>query len=121
AKEPIADRSNSRLLKASTKNNALSHHGFSDLPSLLKSGDLLIINETKVMPSRLYGRRLTGAFVEIFFLKQLRLGEWEALTKCTSRLKVGEQLFFNDTPIFEIIKINESGSRVLKWLLEVDP
>lgn len=121
AKEPSRDRSNSRLLCLDAKKDLFQHQTFSELPKLLKAGDLLILNETKVMPSRLYGKRLTGAFVEIFFLKQLDAGLWEALTKCTSRLKEGEQLFFNEKPIVEIVKINESGSRILKWLLDVEP
>lgn len=121
AKEPAKDRSNSRLLQFKMHETSVSHHSFSALPSLLQPGDLLILNETKVMPSRLYGKRLTGASVEIFFLKRLASNEWEALTKCASKLKEGEQLLYENIPLVEIVRINESGSRVLKWLLDIDP
>jgi S-adenosylmethionine:tRNA ribosyltransferase-isomerase len=93
AQTPLEQRDSSRLLVV----DAPTHHThciFRDLPKLLRTGDLLVLNNTRVLPARLYGRKSTGALVEVLLLEEREQHCWLALVKPGRRLKVGAKIFF---------------------------
>ncbi len=91
AQEPSPERDRARLLVARRQDGSLAHHIFRDLPDLLQPGDLLVLNDTKVLPARLVGHRSrTGGKWEALFLRQLPDGLWELLCQTRGRLMVGE-------------------------------
>lgn len=93
AQEPCAERDQARLLVLGRAGTTLAHHVFHELPELLTRGDLLILNDTKVVPARLVGRRTpTGGKWEGLFLRQLPDGLWEILCQTRGRLALGETL-----------------------------
>ncbi len=93
AQEPCAERDQSRLLTVRRGGSVLGHHHFRDLPSLLEPGDLLVLNDTRVMPARLVGRRArTEGKWEGLFLKATADGTWELMCQTRGRLIVGETL-----------------------------
>jgi S-adenosylmethionine:tRNA ribosyltransferase-isomerase len=93
AQTPLEQRDGSRLLVVDTPNHH-SHCIFRDLPNLLRPGDLLVLNNTRVLPARLYGRKSTGALVEILLLEEREQYCWLALVKPGRRLKVGTKIVF---------------------------
>ncbi len=97
AQTPVEPRDHSRLLVIDRQTKRLSHHHFYDLPALLSSGDVLVVNNTKVLPVRLFGTKDTGGKIEVLLTKQLSLESdhevWQALTK--PGLKVGQTVHFS--------------------------
>jgi S-adenosylmethionine:tRNA ribosyltransferase-isomerase len=92
AQEPLAERDQSRLLVVRRDGSPPAHHYFHDLPTLLKRGDLLVLNDTRVLPARLIGRRArSGGKWEGLFLGE-QSGAWELLTQTRGRLMVGETI-----------------------------
>src|SRR4051794_41368951 len=81
AQTPAADRHASRLLHYRRADRSVVHRTFSDLPSLLRPGDLLVLNDARVLPARFMLRKSTGGQVEGLFLEQLRPGDWRVLLK----------------------------------------
>lgn len=96
AQEPPAERGQSRLLRLDRATHAIAHHGFAELPSLLAPGDLLVVNDTKVFPARLTGRRLPGGgAAECFLVAPAgEPGAWIALVHPGQRLKPGSRMVF---------------------------
>jgi S-adenosylmethionine:tRNA ribosyltransferase-isomerase len=92
AQEPLLDRSGSRLMVLDRDTGAVSHRMFRDLPSLLEPGDLLVVNDSRVIPARLLGHRETGGRVEILILRPEGAGLWRALAKPVRRLSIGERI-----------------------------
>src|SRR5438046_5868630 len=91
AQEALAERDQARLLVVRRSNASLTHHVFLDLPELLNPGDLLILNDTKVLHARLLGRRVrTGGKWEGLFLRAYADGTWELLGQTRGRLSEGE-------------------------------
>jgi len=93
AQTPLSKRDSSRLLVVDSPTHH-THCVFSDLPQLLKPGDLVVLNNTRVIPARLYGRKLTGAPVEILLLEERQDHCWLALVKPGRRLKPGAKIIF---------------------------
>ena len=94
AKHPLRQRTKARLLKLDRKSGIFSHQIFSDLPALLKPGDLLVFNNTKVIPARLLGKRKTGGKVEVLLLEENQMGNWKALVKPGGKIKKGDKIHF---------------------------
>jgi S-adenosylmethionine:tRNA ribosyltransferase-isomerase len=92
AQEPLLDRAASRLLVLDRETGAVRHHAFRDLPGLLRQGDLLVVNDSRVIPARLLGHRETGGRVEILVLRPEGNGLWRALAKPARRLKIDERI-----------------------------
>lgn len=92
AQEPLEDRSGSRLLVLPRDCGPAEHHAFAELPDLLAPGDLLVVNDTRVNPARLIGKRETGAEVEVLLLRELDAGSWRALIRPWRRLHQGERV-----------------------------
>ncbi|MGA2774543.1 MAG: tRNA preQ1(34) S-adenosylmethionine ribosyltransferase-isomerase QueA [Candidatus Omnitrophota bacterium] len=107
AQHPLNERDSARLLVVERKSGNIKHCIFKDLTGFFKPNDLLVLNNTKVMPCRLKGKRRSGGKVEVFLLKQKEGKTFEALLKPT-RLKLGEKINFNASPVYaEILSRNE--------------
>ena len=91
AQAPAEPRDTSRLMVVDAKTGAIDHHVFRDLPGFLRPGDALVLNETKVLPARLFAKRPGGGEVELLFLRDLG-GPWEALARPSKRLRPGMRL-----------------------------
>lgn len=110
AQTPLAERTASRLLALNKKTGEIAHRTFTDLAEYLKEGDVLVLNNTRVIPARLTGVKPdTGGKIELLLLKQLEGDRWETLAKPAKRLKAGSELWFGD---------NGSGEPLLRALVE---
>ncbi len=110
AQTPIAQRDKSRLLVYDRKTNKVSHRIFTDIIEYLHKGDVLVINETKVIPARLYGvKKQTDRACEFLLLKRLSLTDWEVILKPGRKLKIGDEIFFSDELSAKILKKKEDG------------
>lgn len=116
AQYPLEDRSSSRLLHLNTKANTLEHKHFSDILDVLQPNDCLVVNDTRVIPARLYGQREdTGSPIEFVLLH--RTGEyWEVILKPGKRAKPGKRFVFGDGLLkAEIIDIVNDGNRLVRF------
>lgn len=94
AQRPLARRDESRLMVLDRRRGSVEHAVFKELPGLLRPGDLLVVNDTRVIPARFGLRRRTGGRIEGLFLRELSTGQWEVMLKGAGRCKVGEELAF---------------------------
>ncbi len=97
AQTPIKQRDASRLLVYGRQANQTAHKVFSDIVDYFNPNDVLVINETKVLPARLFGKKLTGRAVEFLLLRRLSLTDWEIIMKPGKKLRIGDEVVFNDT------------------------
>jgi S-adenosylmethionine:tRNA ribosyltransferase-isomerase len=95
AQDPVTPRDSSRLLVID-RDRHVTHHHFYDLPQFLQAGDLLVFNNTKVIPARMYGKKLSGVPVEILLMEPLGNNRWLALVKPGKRLPIGSTIVFAD-------------------------
>lgn len=113
---PLKKRDNSRLMVLNRKNNTIADRHFSDITDYLHPGDLLVMNNTKVLPGRLYGHREdTGGKVEILLLRHLSKTDWEIMVKPGKRARVGARIVFSPELKGEITGTTEGGLRVIKF------
>jgi len=117
AQEPVSRRDASRLMVLHLNGAPPEHRRFTDLVDYLRTGDTLVINDTKVMPARLYGKKdITGAKVEVLILKQLDKNRWEALVRPGKRLAAGTKIIFGDGLLEALIlEHTDFGGRVLEF------
>lgn len=120
AQDPLEDRSSSRLLKLDKKTGEIEHHVFKEVPSFLRPGDCLVLNNTKVIPARLYGvKEDTGATIEVLLLKRKENDMWETLVKPGKKMKIGAKVVFGDGLLkAEVIDIMEEGNRLIQFSYE---
>ncbi|WP_106768482.1 tRNA preQ1(34) S-adenosylmethionine ribosyltransferase-isomerase QueA [Paenibacillus faecalis] len=120
AQTPLPERSSSRLLTVNKVDGALSHQVFGDIVNYLRPGDTLVLNDTKVIPARLFGSKAdTGAKAEVLLLKALGEDRWEALVKPGKKLKKGSVITFGDGKLSAVIEEEgEMGARVLSFSYE---
>lgn len=117
AQTPAEPRDSSRLMILNKDNGNLEHKNFYDLIDYLNEGDCLILNNTRVIPARIYGVKYeTGAVVEFLLLKQSENNVWECLCKPGKRAKIGTKFSFGEGLVdCEIIDITEDGNRIIKF------
>jgi S-adenosylmethionine:tRNA ribosyltransferase-isomerase len=116
AQTPLLERSASRLLTLNKQTGATEHHTFNELLSYLKPGDTLVLNDTRVIPARMFGvKKDTGAKAEVLLLKDLGEDRWEALVKPGKKLKKGSEIVFSDELTAIIEDESDMGGRVLKF------
>ena len=115
AQTPVEPRDSSRLLVYNKKTKQIEHKIFHDVIDYLNPGDVLVINNTKVLPARLYGYKSTGAKIEVLLQKRLSLNEWSILAKPTKRLSVGTELVFSEKLKGAITEIGEYGNCKIKF------
>lgn len=118
AQTPIEHRDESRMLVLDKKTGNIEHKHFSDIIDYLEKGDTLVLNDTKVMPARLYGvKEDTDAHVEVLMLKDLGDNNWECLTKPAKRIKEGTVISFGEGLLkAKCTEIKEEGIRVFKLI-----
>lgn len=120
AQDPLSDRSSSRLLTLDKESGEVEHHVFKDIVDYLEEGDCLVINETKVIPARLFGSRVgTEAKIEVLLLKRGEGDVWETLVRPGKKAKVGTKISFgNGILIGEVVDIVEEGNRLIHFEYE---
>lgn len=118
AQHPMEKRDESRLLVLDRKTGKIEHRIFKDIIEYLSPNDCLVINETRVIPARLYGKREQDEknTIEILLLKDMGDKKWEVLVKPGKKCKVGTRIFFGDKGqlVAEVIDIMEDGNRIIK-------
>ncbi|AIF43319.1 tRNA preQ1(34) S-adenosylmethionine ribosyltransferase-isomerase QueA [Virgibacillus sp. SK37] len=117
AQTPLKERTASRLLVLDRQTKEVDHKHFTDIKDYLKKGDCLVLNDTKVLPARLYGiKEDTGAKVEILLLNQCEEDTWEILAKPAKKIKIGTTLVFGEGKLrATCTDIKEHGGRILEF------
>jgi S-adenosylmethionine:tRNA ribosyltransferase-isomerase len=115
AQEPVEPRDASRLLVLHRSSGRIEHRRFRELPEYLRSGDVLVVNETKVIPARLVGRREAGGRVELLLLRRRRAGCWEVLARPARRVRSGERLIFGEDLEARVVEEGAEGRRVVEF------
>ena len=120
AQDPLEDRSSSRLLVLDKKTGEIEHHTFRDIVSYLKKGDCLVINDTKVIPARLFGvKEDTQAKIEVLLLKRKENDIWETLVKPGKKAKPGTVISFGDGLLKgTVVDVIEDGNRLIQFSYE---
>ncbi|MEK5026454.1 tRNA preQ1(34) S-adenosylmethionine ribosyltransferase-isomerase QueA [Paenibacillus sp. FSL M7-1046] len=119
AQTPLSDRSASRLLLVNKENGELAHRHFTDILEQFQPGDTLVLNDTRVIPARLFGiKEDTGAKAEVLLLKNLGEDRWEALVKPGKKLKTGAVIIFSDELRAVIEDEADMGGRTLRFMYE---
>ena len=117
AQDPLSDRSSSKLMLLDKNTGRVEHSVFKDIKSYLKEGDCLVLNNTKVIPARLIGRRKdTGAVIEVLLLKRLKDNTWETLVKPGKKARIGQEIVFGDGILRGTVRdIVEEGNRLIEF------
>jgi len=120
AQDPLEDRTASRLLVLDRFTGEVTHRHFRDIKDYLVPGDVLVINNTKVIPARLYGRREgTGALIEVLLLKNKGNDIWETLVKPGKKARPGTRIIFGDGQLRgEVMEIVDDGNRLIHFTYE---
>jgi len=119
AQEPVEPRHSARLLDATDPGGALHHRSVSDLPTLVGPGDLIVVNETRVLPARLPLRKATGGAAEVLLLERVGGDDWEALVRPGRRLAPGTVLYASGAPVVEVgepVAGSDDGRRTVRLL-----
>ena len=117
AQDPLEDRTGSRLLVLDKESGQTEHHVFRDILDMVGPGDCMVLNNTKVIPARLYGTKEdTGAGIEILLLKRLEKDVWECLVKPGKKCKPGARIVFGDGRLrAEIKETKDDGNRLIAF------
>lgn len=120
AQDPLEDRSSSRLLVMDKQTGEIEHHIFREIIDYLHPGDCLVINDTKVIPARLYGSKIgTDARIEVLLLKRKENDVWETLVKPGKKAKPGTKISFGEGLLVgEVIDVVEEGNRLIRFSYE---
>jgi len=116
AQTPLELRDSSRLLVLDRQTGAVSHRHFYDITHFLKPGDCLVMNDSRVLPARLLGRRPTGGAVELLLLKDLGDKKWECLAKPGRKLREGQEVVFGNGELTAtVMEVKDDGNRVVEF------
>jgi len=117
AQQPLNERSASRLLSLNRSTRQLDHQMFSHLPQLLREGDLLVRNETRVLPARLLGRKVSGGQVELLLVRQVDVLQniWRCMSRSSKPLRVGNRLDFPEEICGEVLEAENDGQRLVRF------
>lgn len=120
AQTPIKERDHSRLLVLDKATGEIEHKHFYDILQYLKKGDCLVINDTKVLPARLYGvRKDTNAVIEILLLKRIDDKKWETLVKPGKKARTGAEIVFKENLLTgKIVEVEDDGNRIIEFQFE---
>lgn len=121
AQKPSEKRENSRMMVLKRDSHKILHKNFYDIVELLDKDCVLILNDTKVMPARLYGYKDTGAKIEVFLLKEREDNKWEVLIKPSKRVRVGTEIKISDELSAQVVMpLPEDGKWIVKMIFEGD-
>lgn len=116
AQTPLENRDHSRLLVLNRNNGEIEHRHFYDIVDLLRPNDLLVVNDSKVIPARIFGTRAgTGGVVEVLLLKALEENVWEVLVKPGKKARVGQVLEFSEGMTGTVLDLLEDGKRKIRF------
>ena len=116
AQTPLSDRPSSRLLVLDKETGKVSHKTFVDVLDYLDEGDCLVLNDTKVLPARLYGTNKTGAAIEFLLLSQIEGDVWEIIVRPGKKCTPGKIISFGDGKLTgEILEVKEDGNRIVRF------
>ena len=119
AQHPIEPRNASRLMRFSKESGEVSHGVFTDLTGLLNAGDCLILNNTRVLPARLFGKREdTGAIVEFVLLKLVGKDRWECIAGPGKKARAGHKFSFSDKMDAVVVDVLDDGNRIIEFSYE---
>ncbi|MBA2728936.1 MAG: tRNA preQ1(34) S-adenosylmethionine ribosyltransferase-isomerase QueA [Parachlamydiaceae bacterium] len=120
AQKALEQRDASRLMLIDRESGIISELAFRELADMLGPGDSLVLNNTQVIPARLLGKRPSGGQAEVFLLKELELGLWEAMVRPGRKLGIGERVHFSESFFCEIVAVHPNGNRQVKFFFEGD-
>ena len=115
AQTPATPRDSSRLLVYDRATKKIEHKIFKDISEYLRKGDVLVVNNTKVLPARLYAHTANGGAVEVLLLKRLEKDKWEVLVKPGKKCKIGTKLEISDELSLTVEGITDSGERIVRF------
>ena len=119
AQTPLEQRDHSRLLHLDKRTGEIEHMHFYELAELLHEGDCLVLNNSRVLPARLIGSRLTGGSVELVLLRDLGEGRWECLSRPGRKTKPGTELSFGNGELTAVVEsVAEGGNRIVRFSYE---
>ncbi len=117
AQKPLENREDARLLILYRGTGRIEHRTFHEITDYLYPGDLLVLNNTRVMPASIPGKRISGAFLELLLTEEIGEGRWKALIKSNARLKIGEEIYTENNTI-PVRLLDKAGDG--SWLIEFD-
>ena len=115
AQEPLEQRQASRMLSIDRFERRFVDSNFKELPQFLRRGDVLVLNNTKVFPARLFGRSETGANIEVFLVSETEDGMWETLARPARRLQAGKRIHFGDKLVGEVVEKTADGKVLVNF------
>ncbi|MGN0817409.1 MAG: tRNA preQ1(34) S-adenosylmethionine ribosyltransferase-isomerase QueA [Candidatus Coproplasma sp.] len=118
AQTPVEPRDSSRLLVYNRATDVIEHRIFRNVCDYLKAGDVLVINNTKVLPARMFAHTEHGGVVEVLLLKRLDIDKWEVLVKPGKKCKIGTRLTVNDKLSLTVEGITDSGERIVRFIYD---
>jgi len=119
AQTPLEKRDSSRLMHLDRQSGAIEHRTFSDIIDYLHEGDCLVMNDSRVLPARLLGRRSTGGAAEVLLLRDLGDRCWECLVRPGKKMKVGQTVVFGENELTaEIVEVKDDGNRIVRFQYE---
>ena len=119
AQTPLEQRDSSRLLKLDRKTGQVTHHHFYEIINDLQPGDCLVMNDSRVLPARLLGKRPTGGAVEVLLLRDLGNKQWECLCKPGRKMQVGNEVIFGDGELTAtVVEVKDDGNRIVEFHYE---
>lgn len=118
AQTPAEPRDSSRLLVYRRKEQTIEHRVFRDIAEYLHAGDVLVVNDTKVLPARMFATSANGGKVEVLLLKRLAIDEWEVLVRPGKKCKIGARLTVSEELSLEVTGITQTGERHVKFFYD---
>ena len=116
AQVPLEKRDESRLMILNKNKNTIEHKLFKDIIDYLNPGDVLVRNNTKVIPARIYGKKQTGAKVEFLLLKNIERDIWETIVRPGNKLHIGSRVIFGNGLLeAEVLEVMQGGTRKVKF------
>jgi len=118
AQTPVEPRDSSRLLVYDRRTDRIEHRIFRDVCDYLKKGDVLVVNNTRVLPARIYTHTEHGGAIEILLLKRLDKDKWEVLAKPGKKCTIGKTFKICDELSFTVLGVTDSGERIIEFSYE---
>ena len=121
AQTPVEPRDSSRLMLIDKQKRTCGEAVFRDITDYLRPGDVLVLNDTRVLPARIFGTRDdTGAVVEFVLLKQIEMGKWECIAGPGKKAKTGHHFTFSDNLSATVTDVLDDGNRILSFEYKID-
>ena len=114
AQKPLPERQQSRMMVLHRETGEIIHSRFIEFPSYLRKDDVLVLNTTKVIPARVYGK-IEGKEIEFLFFKELGNGLWEVLCRPAKKVRLGDAVVFSDEFEVKIASIGPEGKRTIQF------